>query len=132
MKEVLGGVRIDPNQILNEKDQSWDERVEATETAWKTVFENLLDVVFSCRAFSPVKCCNCQRALGCLSIRCNTCTVVYCGKCDLLKHEFNPFHSRLLESKNASTQLLSQEFVDSNGKVFVKSIMAIKILKCPV
>jgi hypothetical protein len=100
--------------------KSWKERVEATECAWKEAFQTLLEEVFATQAFNFLPCKKCGLQLTAYVVRCSSCNMFYCGKCDLEHHESQPFHNRTLDTLTSSTCLLSHQFADENGELFSK------------
>lgn len=114
--------------VLDEKDyttilkKSWKERVEATECAWKEAFKTLIDDVFAMQAFHFLPCKKCGLQLTSYVVRCSSCNMFYCGKCDLEHHESQPFHNRTLDTLTSSTCLLSHQFADENGELFSKGL----------
>lgn len=61
----------------------------------------------------PVK--KCESELTAFAVRCSSCSIICCGKCDLHYHKEQPFHNRTLDTSTSSTCLLAQQFVDENG-----------------
>ena len=82
----------------------------------------------SCMGFS---CLNCGDQRN-KKVNCLDCNELFCGNCDEQKHTSNPFHERVFFSKTRpGKQLLPTEFIDHDGKIFVKSVgLVLRSTKC--
>ena len=64
-------------------------------------------------------------------VNCLDCNELFCGNCDE-QNTSNPFHERVFFSKTRpGKQLLPTEFIDHDGKIFVKSVrLVLRSTKC--
>jgi hypothetical protein len=114
---VLDDVVMNEEDVCREK-KTWRQRVEATEDAWREVFQTLLEEFCATQAFSSLPCKKCDFQLTTFAVRCNGCSMILCGKCDHKIHKSQPFHNRTLETSTSSTFLLARQFVDEKGDLF--------------
>jgi hypothetical protein len=82
----------------------------------------------SCMGFSCLNCGDQRNPI----VNCLDCNELFCGNCDEQKHTSNPFHERVFFSKTRpGKQLLPTEFIDHDGKIFVKSVgLVLRSTKC--
>jgi len=67
---VLDDVVMNEEDVCREK-KTWRQRVEATEDAWREVFQTLLEEFCATQAFSSLPCKKCDFQLTTFAVRCN-------------------------------------------------------------
>ena len=109
-----GGKTLD----LKEK-ESWQKRMLFIDDCWNEQRAILFNNYLINNAFMPGKCQECRNDIASNYIRCLKCVKRLCGTCDRKKHYDQPFHLRMLDTKDQRTPLVSMEFVSyPNGDIY--------------
>lgn len=103
----------------NVNQKSWYERNNVIEEDWHNTMSVLVDEYcfkISCETDS---CSVCTSSSSSKLIRCKTCTMLFCGKCDKEHHSTHLFHDRWLIEEYKWTPILTHEFITiPEGQVY--------------
>lgn len=95
--------------------RTWQERQVAHGLAWEAERKSVHERLVSSQKYCAKACDKCFMPDNTArqAVRCHTCMLHLCFKCDFEKHSREPFHKRMFVSKTRNDVLLPTEFFDN-------------------
>lgn len=101
--------------------KTWEQRRDKVEMDWNDNRSDLMSQFLYDQSFSSVLCSNCkENHFDSYYVKCLTCRMKICDKCDNIMHHQQPFHHRFFQNKDTLISLLPTEFIE-NGELITKS-----------
>lgn len=109
--------------------KQWDKRMSALNENWDSCRSDIFEVLVSEEAtFENELCCLCFKKQNC-KIRCYSCSGKrFCGACDLIVHEHNPFHDRDVFVNGFFKAVPPTTTVNNDGDLISISMLRILLL----
>lgn len=101
-----------------QKKRTWESRVKDVGDKWDESRDDICRDFIRTRKLSQSMCESCRMLVINRCIRCLTCKLSLCPRCDATVHVLHPFHQREIMRGSELAKMVSSEFIDpSSGQL---------------